>query len=150
MGNLSVRAAVKVFDVSKPTLLKDLSSGKVSGVKSDAGQWDLDPSELARIYRARKSLPEGESGGRLPIVDGQVVRPVNIEIDELRARLAEAEKALAIEVEKVKAAQGLREAAERLAEERAERIADLRRMLPSPVSEMQPQERRGWLARLFG
>lgn len=153
MGNLSVRAAVKVFDVSKPTLLKDLSSGKVSGVKGETGQWDLDPSELARVYRARKELPDQVTVEKLTANDRQLPPPVNAEIDELKARLAEAEKAVAIEREKSAAADKLREAAERLAEERAARIEDLRRMLPPPAAAAAAQpapERKGLFARLFG
>lgn len=153
MGNLSVRAAVKIFDVSKPTLLKDLSSGKVSGVKGDAGQWDLDPSELARVYRARPALTAPVKAEKLPIVDRQLPPPVNVEVEALKAQLAEAEKAVAIEREKAAAADKLREAAERLAEERAARIEDLRRMLPPPVAAAAPQpapERKGLFARLFG
>lgn len=153
MGNLSVRAAVKAFDISKPTLLKDLSRGKVSGVKSDAGQWELDPSELARVYRSRSMMPGEENPKKLPSVVRSLPPPVHSEIDELKAKLAEAEKTLAIEREKAAAAERLREAAEQLAEERAARIEDLRRMLPPPSSEAsQPspaQERRGLLARLF-
>ena len=53
--NVSIREAVKLYDVSRPTLTKHLNNGKISGTQDGKGQWQIDPSELARIYQSRKT-----------------------------------------------------------------------------------------------
>lgn len=133
MENLSIREAVKHFQVSRPTLTKSLKSGKISGQKNDKGQWSINPSELARVYKPRSSNPEGCSGkeaGKLSIKNTSD----HVDFTELRDRLADAE------LRAVKA-ETRAEAAEVLAKERADRIEDLRRMLPLPE---QPKRRRWW------
>ncbi|NIY97921.1 MAG: hypothetical protein HWE39_03935 [Oceanospirillaceae bacterium] len=119
MANLSLREAVKAFDVSRPTLTKAINSGKISGVRNGKGQWEIDPSEMARVYQPRQAQ----------IVDRDVEEEANVasrnmqifqEVDRLRSELA--------------LTQARAEAAEKLAQERAERIEDLRRMLPPPAT----------------
>lgn len=122
MVNLTLREAVKRFDVSRPTLMKALQSGRVSAVKDEAGNWQIDPAELVRVYRPRgaggdKSLPPGS--------------PVLPEVDP---KIAILEREL--DAERLK-----RAAAETLAEERGRHLDDLRRLLPSPV---QVSSRRRW------
>ena len=46
MANVSIREAVKIYQVSRPTLTKALKTGKVSGVQDGKGQWQIDPAEL--------------------------------------------------------------------------------------------------------
>ena len=53
MANVSIREAVKFYQVSRPTLSKSLKSGIISGVKDDRGQWQIDRAELDRVYQAR-------------------------------------------------------------------------------------------------
>lgn len=117
MKNLSLREAVKVFDVSRPTLTKSLNSGKLSGVRNGKGQWEIAPSELARVYRMRDAEPTENNNDEQGKFTAPNI-PFNGEIEKLRAELALAEARA--------------EAAEKLAQERAERIEDLRRMLPPP------------------
>lgn len=134
MVNLSMREAVKHFEVSRPTLQKALSSGKVTGVRDGQGHWTIDPSELARVYPPR-------SGGRqvdhprLPAKLTTANTPLNTpdpdELAALKARLDEAERRAVV--------------AEALAEERGRHIEDLRRMLPAPAP-----VRPGFLVRLLG
>ena len=131
MGKMSLREAVKHFDVSRPTLQKALKSGKVSGVQDGKGQWQVDPSELARVYQARsadageveKTLP-----GNLSTKNRGLPSSVDAEVSALRAEL---------EQERIR-----RGAAEALAEERARHIDDLRRLLPAPGAK--PQGKRWW------
>lgn len=114
---LSIREAVKHYDVSRPTLQKALKSGRLSGVQDGQGHWTIDPSELARLYHPRsvevvkvdKPLPGNLTSGNTPLT-GQV--------EALKERLAEVERRAAV--------------AEALAEERGKHIEDLRRMLPAP------------------
>lgn len=126
MVHLSLREAVKHFDVSRPTLQKALKSGKISGSQSDQGYWTIDPAELARIYQPRKVSLESSSPMGEEIFTTKNTSSIT-EIDALRAQLVEAEQRAAV--------------AEALAQERAERIIDLRRMLPTTN---QQKKRRWW------
>ena len=72
MANVSIREAVKSFQVSRPTLSKSLKNGIISGVKDGKGQWQIDPAELARVYQARNvALPPGGESlpGNLPTMN---------------------------------------------------------------------------------
>lgn len=137
MANLSIREAVKHYQVSRPTLTKALKNGKVSGTQDGQGKWAIDPSELARVYQPRV----GASDASEQVLTGQPeakLATLNTsdlaELEALRAQLVE------VELRAVKA-ETRADAAELLAKERAERIEDLRRMLPPPEA---PRKRRWW------
>lgn len=125
VDKLSIREAVKHFDVSRPTLQKALKSGKVSGVQDGQGTWTIDPSELARVYQPRRLLRDGKSIDRVDKFSTENTALPG-EVEALKSRLAEAEQRAAV--------------AEALADERGKHLDDLRRMLPSP----RYQRRRGW------
>lgn len=55
MGKVSVREAVKHYQVSRPTLMKHLKEGKLSANKDGQGTWEIDQSELTRVYKPRKT-----------------------------------------------------------------------------------------------
>ena len=126
VDKLSIREAVKHFDVSRPTLQKALKSGKVSGVQDGQGTWTIDPAELARTYQPRKTLP-GNVDKSLPDNLSTMNTPSASQVEALKEQLAEAEKRAAV--------------AEALAEERGKHIEDLRRMLPAPQKAL---PRRSW------
>lgn len=98
MANVSIREAVKFYQVSRPTLSKSLKNGIISGKKDDKGQWQIDPTELARVYQPRKVEPE-HSGQLLPgnltasnTLENEVENTIlKREIDLLREMLAKAE-----------------------------------------------------------
>lgn len=128
MANLSIREAVKHYQVSRPTLTKALKSGKISGTQDGQGKWSIDPSELARVYQPRlvaSDAPEPAKSHRPRETLTNPNTPDPGELEALRAQLAK------VELRAVKA-ETRADAAELLAKERAERIEDLRRMLPSP------------------
>ncbi len=60
MATISIREAVKEFQVSRPTLTKALNNGKVSGEKNDNGTWMMETSEIFRVYKLRAALPDNE------------------------------------------------------------------------------------------
>ncbi|HDL6800127.1 TPA: hypothetical protein PXL63_004795 [Escherichia coli] len=129
MANVSIREAVKLYQVSRPTLTKSLKNGKISGVQDDKGQWQIDPAELARVYKARTD--RAATGGQVG-PDNFTSENTHLpgEVDTLKARLAEAEQRAAV--------------AEALAEERGKHIEDLRRMLPAPQEAQRPGWRWPW------
>lgn len=135
MVNLSIREAVKHFDVSRPTLTKALKSGKLSGVQDGQGQWQIDPAELARVYQRRKEdagKPVNGEQGNLSIVN----TPLATEVEDLKERLAQAEQRVAI--------------AEALAEERKRILDETLKLIPPPTPitplapEPVPTRRRWW------
>lgn len=132
MANVSIREAVKIYQVSRPTLTKALKNGKVSGVQDDKGQWQIDPAELSRVYQARTDIAVNSGGSEQ--ANFTIQNPhLPGEVNTLKAQLAEAEKRAAV--------------AEALAEERGKHIEDLRRMLPAPNEAQRPK---GFFKRLFG
>lgn len=98
MANLSIREAVKFYRVSRPTLSKSLKNGVISGIKDGKGQWQIDRSELDRVYQTRTTEMEKsrqDLPGNLPTADtieiGTETTALKREIDLLREMLAKAE-----------------------------------------------------------
>jgi len=48
----SLKQAAEATGKSKPTILRAIQSGKISGKKDDNGEWSIDPAELHRVYAA--------------------------------------------------------------------------------------------------
>jgi len=127
MPKLSPREAVKVYQVSRATLMKALSDGAVSAEKTDAGHWQIDPSELARMYQPRAKKKAADR--TRPDQVGQHNPDQKVAVDhDLAARLAKAEAELSAEREKVELLQ--------------RHLDDVRRMLPPPDA---TPRRRWWL-----
>uniref|UniRef100_UPI0035640AE5 hypothetical protein n=1 Tax=Roseovarius sp. TaxID=1486281 RepID=UPI0035640AE5 len=125
MPKLSPREAVKVYQVSRATLTKALRNGDISADKTDAGHWQIDPSELARLYHPR---PTGNPVDRTtPDYVSRDEPDQKAAVDQdVTARLARAEAELAAEREKVQMLQ--------------RHLDDVRRMLPAPDA----KPRRRW------
>jgi hypothetical protein len=118
MPKLSPRDAVRLYRVSRATLTKALSDGKISAEKTDAGHWQIDPAELARVYLPRapqKAVSRASPDQVSRDEPGQSTGPDTV---DMAARLARAEAALDAEREKVDLLQ--------------RNLDDLRRMLPPP------------------
>jgi hypothetical protein len=118
MPKLSPRDAVKVYQVSRATLTKALSDGKISAEKTAAGHWLIDAAELARVYLPRspqKAVNRARPDQVIRDEPGQRTGPDTV---DLAVRLARAEAALDAEREKVALLQ--------------HNLDDLRRMLPAP------------------
>ena len=54
---ISPTNAVKMYDVSKPTLYKDMSEGKLSFTKDDRDRRKINVAELDRLYEKREDTP---------------------------------------------------------------------------------------------
>ena len=50
MIQLSLNKAAKEAGVAKATLLEALKSGRLSASKNEKGHWEIDPSELFRVF----------------------------------------------------------------------------------------------------
>jgi hypothetical protein len=60
--------AARATGLNKTTVLKAIRRGVISATKDDHGQWDIQPSELYRVYPARS---EGNDAGNGLGNDGQ-------------------------------------------------------------------------------
>lgn len=136
MAGLSIREAVKHFDVSRPTLANDLKRGKVSGVKDGQGAWSIDHSELARVYKPRATtapVPVDNLDNFFRSNEGEVSTfdsPLAGQVETLRESLAKAEKRAA-ESEKRAIENAQRAAiAEALAEERKRILGETLKLIP--------------------
>jgi hypothetical protein len=126
MAMLSPRDAVKVYRVSRATLTKALSDGKISAKKTDAGHWQIDPAELARLYAPRASQKAVSRASPGQVSRNEPDQKTASDAADMAARLTRAEAELAAEREKVELLQ--------------RNLDDLRRMLPPPDA----KPRRWW------
>lgn len=125
MPKLSPRDAVKMYQVSRATLMRALSDGKISAEKTDAGHWLIDTAELARAYTPR--TPQKAVNRTKPEQVNRHDTGPDIPLDHaLELRLARAEAALDAEREKNTLLQ--------------RNLDDLRAMLPPPDA----KPRRRW------
>jgi multidrug efflux pump subunit AcrA (membrane-fusion protein) len=126
MPKLSPRDAVRLYRVSRATLTKALSDGKISAEKTDAGHWQIDPAELARVYapRAPQKAVSRDSPGQ--VSRDEPGQKTALDAADMAARLARAEAARDAERAKVDLLQ--------------RNLDDLRRMLPPPDA----KPRRWW------
>ena|SRR5690554_6010828 len=117
MPKLSINEAVKQFQVSRPTIFKHLKQGRLSGNKGDKG-WQLDGSELSRVYAPRKARTDKKLTDNLPTVVSSLEDTLKQENEQLKAELA---------------------VASALADERGKRLDQLVPMLAD-----QRKPKRGW------
>lgn len=71
---------------SKSAILKALKNGRLSGSKSDTGDWQIDPAELFRVYPA---TGQTENGRTVEVDPGAAV-----ELGVLRERCSQLESQL--------------------------------------------------------
>lgn len=119
MTKLSINETVKRFQVSRPTVFKHLKQGKISGAKVAGKGWQIDASELSRVYDARQIDSDNLFTDSLPTIDGALTNDLRAEIARLQAELA---------------------VADALAEERGKRLDRMDQLMLSVV----PIKRRWW------
>lgn len=148
MTKLSINEAAKRFDVSRPTLLKHLKEGKISGSKLDGKGWEIDGAELARVYQSRPSKDLPSSGkiektfpSDFPTISIGLQPDLQAEIERLKAEIEAEREARRAEGEALRTEREARRLVER-------HLDDLRRLLPSQAPE-RPIERSFW-SRLIG
>ena len=86
---LSANQAHKRAGVAKKTLLKALEDGTLSGSKNDRGHWEIDQSELDRVYPQ-----QGDDKARPQVGNTSETTETHIENRVLAVRLEEQDKAM--------------------------------------------------------
>lgn len=107
MKPLSANAAAKMAGKAKGTILTALSDGTLSGRKNAKGQWEIDVSELARVYDF-VTPDQSENQSKKPSLTATPDHENRLEVERLRAELA---------------------GANRLTESLSDQVADLRERL---------------------
>lgn len=58
---LTPKEAAERVGKSKATILRHIKNGKLSASRGDGGSYQIDPSELARVYQGEAGEPDHES-----------------------------------------------------------------------------------------
>jgi hypothetical protein len=66
MPALTLNQAAKAAKKAKSTLLEAINSGRLSATRNDLQQWQIEPSELFRVYPAERFATEQENRDRPP------------------------------------------------------------------------------------
>jgi hypothetical protein len=66
MQPLTLNGAAKACKKSKSAILEDIRSGRLSASKDDNNQWQIQPSELFRVYPPTQSATEQQNHDRPP------------------------------------------------------------------------------------
>jgi len=132
MPMLTLGQAAKETGLSKTAIARAIKSGRLSGSKSETGEYQIDPAELFRVYPVTGDIDRNAEQQATPkdskVLRGQadiwqeLLRQVENERDDLRRRLDHAEAAR-----------------EREAEEREKAAAELRRLTLLLTHDRQPE-----------
>jgi hypothetical protein len=147
MVKLSLNKAAREAGVAKSTLLDALATGRMSAEKNDKGHWEIDPSELFRVFsktsseEQKKPMPTSTEN-RLDSIQNNALE---IEVKMLR------EQIVRIDMERERERSQLAEQIEALKQQAERQSADHRQalaMLTDQREKAAPQPRRSFWARL--
>lgn len=132
--------AATATGLNTTTITRAIKKGKISATKSENGAWQIEPSELYRVFPplAGKTLQQDEMQGGAIGQHGKgrgVDNALQGELDAMRDRLAAAEQRAAV--------------AEALADERGKRLDQLVPLLPHPAPAL-ATDARPWWRRFLG
>jgi len=136
MTMLTLGQAAKETGLSKTAIARAIKSGRLSAVKAETGEYQIDPAELFRVYPVtgdadrnveQQATPKDSKGLRGQAdIWLELLRQVENERDDLRRRLDNSEAAR-----------------EREAEEREKAAAELRRLTLLITHQSQPPSAEG-------
>jgi hypothetical protein len=119
----SLKQAADATGRTKPTILRAIKTGKISAKKTEMGEWEIDPTELHRVY---PPVTHGVTPTATPDA-----AETSIAIMLLRSELAAKDERLDL----------LQEERERERRQLSERIAELREMLERADLERREKDR---------
>jgi excisionase family DNA binding protein len=82
---LTLGQAAKETGVSKPTISKAISKGRLSGTKNEKGEYEIDPSELFRVFPLASKSPVSDLQSETPIYTNYLQRELDV-LQEERTR----------------------------------------------------------------
>lgn len=113
----SLSEAASATGKNKTTIQRAIKSGKISASKGDSGAYEIDPSELHRVFPVVTEKPPAQH-----LESNRAQHSLNTSIDSNLARVLELERELAVAHER---ASGL----EAQKDQMADTISDLRKRL---------------------
>lgn len=139
----SLSEAAKATGKNKTTIQRAIKNGKVSALKGNSGSYEIDPSELHRVFPPATAQPDAQHPQGNDTQQAKST-PINRDL----TRVLELEKELAVARER---ASGL----EAQKDQMADTISDLRKRLDSSESRVtallaDDRPKRRFLSRLFG
>jgi excisionase family DNA binding protein len=123
----SLKQAATATGKSKPTILRAIQSGKISAAKDGLGEWQIDPSELHRVYEplsVRTVADEAVWNDTHQAISPVETALLRAEVEQMRERIA------SLETDR-----------ERERREASETISDLRRRLDQSEQERRDKDR---------
>lgn len=149
MVKLSLNKAAKEAGVAKSTLLDALNTGRMSAEKNEKGHWEIDPSELFRVF-PKTSYNNPEKPIQNPLENHQKTiqnSALEIEVKMLREQIermdAERERERFQLTDQIEA---LKEQAERQSADHRQALA----VLTDQRARAEEAPKRGFWARLVG
>tara|TARA_X000000950_G_scaffold244798_1_gene301186 strand:- start:828 stop:1277 length:450 start_codon:yes stop_codon:yes gene_type:complete len=149
MMKLSLNKAAKEAGVAKSTLLDALNNGRMSAEKSEKGHWEIDPSELFRVF-PKTSSENSEKPIQTPSENHQKTiqnSALEIEVKMLREQIER------MDAERERERSQLTDQIESLKEQAERQSADHRQALAVLTDQREkatPQTKRSFWARLVG
>lgn len=143
---LTPKEAAKHIGKSKATVLRHIGDGKLSASKNGSGNYQIDPSELIRVYGSDPHAPPHKVAHDAGRGSANEAPDRASDIKALRVELEAAEK-LALEREKELSHRDrtIDDLRDRLTKEGEER-----RQLTAMLTDQRTEKRKGFLARLMG
>ena len=146
MTKLSANRAAKEAGIAKKTLLEAISSGRLTAAKNDKGHWEIDPSELFRVYsktsfsEPKKPQPTHQENHKKTSVLEVEVKMMREQIERMDAERERERSQLSEQIEVLK------ELAERQSADHRQALA----ALTDQREKATEQPKRGLWARLVG
>lgn len=149
MPKLSLNKAAKEAGVAKSTLLEALKSGRMSAEKNDRGHWQIDTSELFRVFEKTSSV-----GREKPIPTPAEVHQKTIETSALEIEVKMLREQIErMDEERDRERSQLTDQIEALKDQAERQSADHRQALAALTDQREKaaeQPKRGLWARLVG
>jgi hypothetical protein len=89
--------AAKATGKSKATISKAIKSGRISAQKDETGTFNIDPSELHRVYPLHVSIEQKETHAKVPNqpdIDG-IIKELQARLEAAHERLSDKETVIA-------------------------------------------------------
>lgn len=135
MAKLSLNKAAKEARIAKSTLLKSLNSKRISAEKNDKGHWDIETSELFRVF-PRSGSTEHAEPNQTPYVEPSKTSQnsaLEVEVKMLREKIEDAS------LEREREREQAREQIESLREQIERQSADHRQALAAITDQRPPR-----------
>jgi hypothetical protein len=79
----SLGEAAKAARRAKSTILRDIRRGKLSAARTEAGGYQIEPAELARVYTLERSMQRASNGASNDLQPGATTVEVDRLLDQI-------------------------------------------------------------------